>query len=452
MEGHGHHNGAVEGKKSSKKLKTKIGIPFAPTTSSREMSEENKVEPPSAEQSEKVKELTKELEARKALIEQLQQQLKAQEEREALRAIQEGSGATTVAAASEDGSIGFVHAIGPSSTQRAALPLANAEESRFMSSVNQLSVSSIHVPECKPMEGDVEIYRYSYEAWRELLEDTMRLAGVEDEATKFTIFKIKAGARLLQIYRNTRSQTDSPDATTEPFSNALHRLKTYFGSGSDVMLQRRKLSIMKQKPGESSLSFITRVGDTARLCEFGEEKEFEEIVGAIAEHAMCRDVRVAALKMLSRKGTFANLVDKVRELEAIRINEEFFKQSHSKPDPGLVAPVTAGYSVGDRVPNPRFNQGFNPRRGRFQHIASRRRDERFDPIRGIRTTGGNGANRRAPNDDSGANPERCWRCNSVYHLAATCSAADKICLGCGHLLPYAVSQCRFLCELSFQAC
>lgn len=358
-------------------------------------------------------------------IEQLQQQLKAQEE--ALQTALDSSRSTPVASASEDGSIAFVQAMGPSSTQRAAPAPVNVEESRFMSSVNQLSVSSIHVPECKPLDGDEEIYRYSYESWKELLEDTLRLAGVEDEATKFTIFKIKAGPRLLQIYRNTKSQPDAPDATIEPFSNAMHRLRTYFGSGSDVMLQRRKLAIMKQKPGESSLTFITRVGDTARLCEFGENKEFEEIVGVIAEHAMSREVRVAALKMLSRKGTFANLVDKVRELEAIRINEEFFKQNHSKADPAMVAPVSASYSIGNRAPNPRLNY----RRGRFQQGATRRREERFNPIRGFRSTGSNGPSRRAPIDDSSANPDRCWRCNSVYHLPSACSAADKTCLVCG---------------------
>ncbi|XP_062540136.1 uncharacterized protein LOC134208055 [Armigeres subalbatus] len=295
---------------------------------------------------------------------------------------------------SEDGTMSFERALGPSSTRR-PVTRTSFEESKFMTSVNQLSVSSLHVPECKPMEGDEEIYRYAYESWRELLEDTMRLAGVEDEATKFTIFKIKAGPRLLQIFRNTKSNIDSPDPTVKPYENAIHRLKMYYGSGSDVMLQRRKLSLMKQKPDESSLAFISRVGDTARLCEFGEEKEFEEIVGAIAEHATCRDVRVAALKMLSRKGTFAQLVDKVRELEAIRINEEFFKQNN-KPETALVAAVTADYPLRDRLPYSRANN----RQGRFQHINSRRTENRFNPIRSDHSSAGRMPNRRGPTGEA----------------------------------------------------
>ncbi|XP_062560609.1 uncharacterized protein LOC134224930 [Armigeres subalbatus] len=187
------------------------------------------------------------------------------------------------------------------------------EESKFFSSMNQLSIASINVPECKAPDGE-EIHRQTYEMWKDLLVDSLKLAGVDDESTKFTVFKVKAGTRLLEIYRNTKSRDDAPDQVTEPFSNALHRLRTYFGSGSDVMLMRRKLSLMMQKPDETDLSFITRVGSTARLCEFNAEKEFEEIVSTVAEHARCREVRTTALKMLSRKCTFIDLVDKVRNL------------------------------------------------------------------------------------------------------------------------------------------
>lgn len=331
---------------------------------------------------------------------------------------------------SDDGSIGFDPALGPTSTQQvqASTPFNDVEGSRFMSSVNQLSVSSINIPECKPLDGDTEIYRYSYEAWRELFEDTIRLAGVQDEETKFTIFKIKAGPQLLQIFKNTKSQPEYPDADIEPFANAMYRLKTYFGSGSDVMLQRRKLSLMTQNSGESSLAFITRVGATARLCEFGEDKELEEIVGTIAEHAVSKEVRVAALKMLSRKGTFSNLVDTVRELEAIRINEEFFRQKH-QPTANIAA-VSAAHPVYDR---PSFSRP-GIRGGRYQHISSRRRDSRFNPSRGTRPSANATHNQRGPvGEFSRHQVDRCWRCNSIYHRASECNAVDKVCMGCGRI-------------------
>ncbi|XP_062535223.1 uncharacterized protein LOC134204416 [Armigeres subalbatus] len=174
------------------------------------------------------------------------------------------------------------------------------EESRFLCSMNQLSVASINVPECKAA-ADEQIHRQTFEEWKDLLIDSMKLAGIEDEVTMYTVFKVKAGPRLLEIFRNTKSACDAPDPDAEPFSNALHRLKTYFGSGSDVMLMRRRLSLMLQKHDESDLNFILRVGSTARLCEYDDDKEFEEIVATVAEHAISRDVRTTALKLLSRK-------------------------------------------------------------------------------------------------------------------------------------------------------
>lgn len=129
--------------------------------------------------------------------------------------------------------------------------LTSQEESKFLVSMNQLSMASINVPECKPGD-DGEIHRQTYELWKELLLDSMSLAGLVDEQTKFTFFfKVKAGIKLLQIFRNTKSQSGDPDPQTKPFSNAMHRLKSYFGSGSDVMLMRRKMALMGQRADET---------------------------------------------------------------------------------------------------------------------------------------------------------------------------------------------------------
>lgn len=333
---------------------------------------------------------------------------------------------------SDDSSLEFRQVLGPTSTQRinASTRISSKEGSQFMASVTQLSLSSINIPECKPLDGDDEIYRHAYEAWKELLEDTMRLAGVEDEQTKFTLFKIKAGTRLLQIFRNTKSHGDCPDSEIEPFANAMHRLKTYFGSGSDVMFQRRKLALMMQNPGESSLAFITRVGATARLCEYDEEKEMEEIVGTVAEHAVSKDVRVAALKMLNRKGKFSSLVDKVRELDAIQMNEEYFKLKHQRPETASVAAVSAAYPINDR---PSFQRQGGSRGGRYQFFNSRRRDSRFNPIRNPRSAGDATVQRHGFREPPTDKRDRCWRCNSVYHLPSECNAVDKVCIGCGQI-------------------
>ncbi|XP_055551807.1 uncharacterized protein LOC129734100 [Wyeomyia smithii] len=270
-----------------------------------------------------------------------------------------------------------------------------------------------------------DIHRNSYEMWRDLLIDSMKLAGIEDEATKFTVFKVKAGMRLLEIFKSTCSDANAPDPESYPFSNALYRLKSYFGSGSDIMMQRRKLSLLTQKSGESHLTFINRVGATARLCDFNEDKEFEGIVGTVAEHAIHKDVRAVALKLLSRKGTFTDLVDKVREIEAISLNEEFFKRKHVKTEEAVLARV-ANFPTETNKQQTFRAQPFD--RNGFNH--------RFRPYRTGQVNDSKGQFRRSFHDRGAYNrnnqrANRCWRCNSVYHLCQDCPSAEKVCHQCG---------------------
>lgn len=122
----------------------------------------------------------------------------------------------------------------PSSTQRSKAT-TSFEETKFMASINQLSVSSVNVPECRPAIESEDINRHTFEQWRDLLVDSMALAGITEEVTKFTIFKVKAGPRLLDIYRNAKADADAPDADLFPFTHALYRLKAYFGSGKSIV-------------------------------------------------------------------------------------------------------------------------------------------------------------------------------------------------------------------------
>lgn len=310
---------------------------------------------------------------------------------------------------------------GFSSTRRTA-PNPNwtntVDESRFLSSMNHLSLASINVPECAAPDGE-DIHRQVFEQWKDLLMDSLKLAGIDDETTMYTVFKVKAGHRLLGIFRTTRSSPDAPDPESRPFSNAMDRLRSYFGSGSDVMLMRRRLALMMQKPEETDLSFITRVGSIARLCEFDTDKEFEEIVATVAEHARSRDVRTTALKMLSRKGNFTDLVDKVRELEAIKLNEEYFNQKYGRQAPALIAAVSSSAnSVGIR----QYRQSVGLRGKSSQRGMLSRRSGGRAP---------KGKQHYMAGTSRSQEGDRCWRCFSVFHSADDCSAKEKLCHQCG---------------------
>lgn len=304
----------------------------------------------------------------------------------------------------------------------------NWEESRFYTSMNQLSIASVSIPECKPAE-DGEIHRQCFEAWKDLLLDSMVLAGVNDEVTMFTIFKVKAGPKLLEIFKNTKSSKEDPNADYFPFTNAMSRLKSYFGSGSDVMLLRRRLALLSQKPDESDLSYITRVGSMARLCEFDDSKEFEQIVATVSEHATNREVRTASLKMLSRNQNFTDLVDKVREIEAIKLNEDFVRKKYEKSEQALVATVGASFPKGpsrkfDYKPQ-RVSQNYGGRSFRGSFRAQRTGQIYAGSSPSFRSTRG----------------EKCWRCHSPYHGGNDCSHKDKRCNYCG-ILGHIQRACR----------
>ncbi|XP_055621533.1 uncharacterized protein K02A2.6-like [Toxorhynchites rutilus septentrionalis] len=294
------------------------------------------------------------------------------------------------------------------------------EMSRFMSSMNQMSVTSINVPECKPAFAGEQIGRRDYESWIDLLSDTLKLAGVQDERTRFIVFKVKAGPVLLEIFKNTKSSAEAPNEVTLPFSNALFRMKTYFGSASDAMLQRRKLALIIQRSEETDLAFVMRVGSTARLCDFQEGKEFDEIVNAVAGHASNKDVRAAALKMVNRPGTFTDLVDVVREIEAVAMNEEYYRLKHGKPEPAKVA------AVGNPYP-----KAGPSRRGVYRHPASTR-GRLGHPYAGPFRTGSRlPPDQRRFGNSQGNESYSCYRCNGTDHHADGCFAIDTTCFKCG---------------------
>lgn len=404
-------------KKKSKKnvahevQRSKIASHTADSAPGKLEAQKKKSKKAKQQESHDMRTMAKELEAEKSLTAELRNELeKIRKEKEQLETLARPTSTSTNEVQNQSMSSLGEH-FRPHSTQRMAS--ASLEDSRFMSSINQLSISSVNVPECKPLGDDGEIHRYAFEQWKDLLVDSMQLAGIVDEATQFMIFKVKAGIRLLDIYKNTKSDDSSPDAVLLPFSNAMHRLKTYFSSGSDVMLQRRKLALLFQKQGESDSAYITKVGAIARMCEYSSDGESEAILSTVSTHARCKEVRTAALKLLHRKGSFTELIDKVREIECIQLSEQFFKERHEPAEQVTIAPVSADFPLTGQ----QF-RGQNYGRFGFRHRGySRRPYNRSGNHRFL------GKQRPAQ--------QACWRCTSSTHEPSYCHAVDKVCRTCG---------------------
>ncbi|XP_062556581.1 uncharacterized protein LOC134221407 [Armigeres subalbatus] len=231
--------------------------------------------------------------------------------------------------------------------------------------MNNWTLGTLNIPECVPTEGESEIDKRAYEFWKETLVASLQLVNSADERAKFGVFRIKAGAKLREIFNTTESTPGMPDERSEPFSNAIARLDDYFGSRAYILSQRGKLMNLCQSQTESSIEFVRRVANAAKLCNYGVDEEMEAVVRVITKSANDSRIRVLAHRNWVRHGTMKDLIDLVRDRELEKANEEEFQRAHSNSDTATLALVSRSpQQVHGSTGNFRGNwRGMGPSRG-----------------------------------------------------------------------------------------
>lgn len=303
--------------------------------------------------------------------------------------------------------------------------------SLLMTSMNTLSVASLNIPECKPAETEDDIDRKTFETWKELLEASMDLIGVTDESTKMNVLKVKAGPKLLEVLDGTPPQT-VPNASTAPYSNAMRRLKDFFGSREYNLMQRQKLRTMAQIPDEPDTKYVKRVIAAAKLCDFEGEKLMENVAEVIQLHALNIKVREAGRKILRKGGSLTELIDKVQGYELDKKNEEIFAKTHPPAAEMMVAAVAHGHPQ-PNYQRPSYHGGsFRGLRGR--NIGLPGRGGNWQNFRGNSNFRRRTETRAA--GERGTDGVPCWRCTSRFHSPNNCHAIPKVCRNCqvvGHI-------------------
>lgn len=203
-------------------------------------------------------------------------------------------------------------------------------ESSLQASMNNLSLATLNVPDCKPIPGEEEIDKKSFEQWKDLLEASMQLVGVTEENIKISIFRIKAGPKLLDILNGTVTVEGIPNQDTNPYSNAISRLDNYFGSRDYTLMQRQKLRTLTQNSAESDTKYVKRVIAAAKLCDFSGEQLCENVVLTLQSHAVNLKIREICRKVLRKGESLAYLLDKVRAIEIEKDNEELYAKNHQQ--------------------------------------------------------------------------------------------------------------------------
>lgn len=301
-------------------------------------------------------------------------------------------------------------------------------ESALQTSMNNLSLATLNVPECKPTTGEEEIDKKSFEQWKDLLESSMQLVGVTEEHVKMSIFKIKAGPKLLDVLYGTTTAEGIPDQDSNPYSNAISRLNNYFGSRDYTLMQRQKLRSLTQNSDESDTKYVKRVIAAAKLCDFGGEQLCENVVLTLQSHAVNLKIREICRKVLRKGESLTYLLDKVRAIEIEKVNEELYAKNHQQIK--QVAAVSTNPDTRNRLP-----QSSSQHRGHGTMNGVPSNQQRpFGNGQGFRGRGGylrTGSTRHTT-----VSRKPCWRCTSPFHMPADCHVIRRICRRCherGHI-------------------
>lgn len=303
-------------------------------------------------------------------------------------------------------------------------------------SMNGLSYASLNIPECKPAEGEDDIDRKTFEQWRDLLEASMQLLGVYEEHIKMSIFKIRAGPKLLDVLAGAASPRNAPSAELAPYSNVMAKLQNYFGSREYTLLQRQKLRSVTQSGGEPAVKFVKRIIAIAKLCDFSEDQLVENVADVIQIQALDLKVRDIGRKILRKGCSLSDLLEKVRAFEIEKQNEELFARNHPSPQASVAAVSYRQQSKPSfqRRPDVQF-PGSNMRAGFSGNQVKTFGDVRRSPGYRLQTRG-RGITQRGNVRRAYTPEEPCWRCTSRFHAPSECHAIDKTCRNCsqeGHL-------------------
>lgn len=296
-------------------------------------------------------------------------------------------------------------------------------ESSLQTSMNNLSLASLNIPECKPVMDEEDIDKKSFEEWKDLLEASMELVAVTEEHVKMSVFKIKAGSKLLDILNSTASVEGIPDPNTNPYSNAISRLNNYFGSRDYTLMQRQKLRSLTQRADESDTKYVNRIIAAAKLCDFSNEQLCENVAFTIQSHAGNVKIREICRKVLRKGESVVYLLNKVRAVEIERVNEELYTKNHQQVK--QIAAIAA---------NRESQQSSKPQYRKTVNVIPSRQQRTFGNKQNFRRRGRylqNGFTRT-----SSINRNRCWRCSSLFHNPENCHCIEKICRNChqkGHI-------------------
>eukprot|EP00795_Rhopilema_esculentum_P011693 gene11693-17_t len=147
-----------------------------------------------------------------------------------------------------------------------------------------------------------------WQHWKRRFETYLLAVNITDNAQKRALLLYQAGAATQEIFDSLPVEQD--EATD--YKTALAKLDTYFAPQKNVDFEIFQFRQAKQKIGETTDQFATRLCKLATNCEFTDLDK--EIKSAIMQNCSSKQLRRLALR--EEKLTLAVLLSKTRILEA----------------------------------------------------------------------------------------------------------------------------------------
>eukprot|EP00795_Rhopilema_esculentum_P015552 gene15552-6817_t len=147
-----------------------------------------------------------------------------------------------------------------------------------------------------------------WQHWKRRFETYLLAVNITDDAQKRALLLYQAGAATQEIFDSLPVEQD--EATD--YKTALAKLDTYFAPQKNVDFEIFQFRQAKQRIGETTDQFATRLRKLATNCEFTDLDK--EIKSAIIQNCSSKQLRRLALR--EEKLTLAVLLSKARILEA----------------------------------------------------------------------------------------------------------------------------------------
>lgn len=198
-----------------------------------------------------------------------------------------------------------------------------------------------------------------WESWKWSLECYFDAYGIIDQKMKRAKLLHLGGVELQRIFRSLPDHDRTPLVTLEPkvYDLAIELLDSYFQTGRQDVIERRKLRKIKQEQNEKFSHYVIRLRQQALNCGF---EKYSAEVGEILKEIYLIDVVVENCRSDELRKAILKRDRTLREIEEIAATiEDTDQQLKDLKENGSAVRETPIYGIGSSRKNTRTSKYYS---------------------------------------------------------------------------------------------